>query len=296
MSTPPFLELPERTLAYELSTPRGGLAVHETLPTGERRGTAVLVPGFTGSKEDFIAVLSPLADTGYRVLAVDQKGQFESPGPDDPAAYRVDELATDLRAVVGCLGDGPVHLVGHSFGGLVCRAAVIADDTVARSLTLMSSGPAAVDGVFAQRLSLLEPVLTEYGLEGLWHAVNALDHADGKIEEPPAQIAEFLHRRFMSNAPAGLAGMALALREERDRVDDLGATGLPVLVTYGEQDDIWSPSTQAKMARRLGARDHPIRHAEHSPAAEQPAATAAVLAGFWTDADRSRRPEQPADA
>src|SRR3954470_20839418 len=53
------------------------------------RGTVLMVAGYTGSKEDFAPLLAPLADAGYRVVAIDQRGQYESPGPDDPAAYSV---------------------------------------------------------------------------------------------------------------------------------------------------------------------------------------------------------------
>lgn len=288
MSTPPFLDLPDEATASALETPRGVFAVLDTTPRAAWLGTAVLVPGFTGSKEDFIAVLSALARDGYRVIALDQRGQFETLGPGDVDAYRVDRLAADLQAVVSCLGDGPVHLVGHSFGGLVARSAVIAEPGLARSLTLMGSGPSAVTGVFAQRLELLGPVVVEHGLEGLWHAVKALEQADGTAVDHPPHIAEFLHRRFMSNAPAGLAGMARALLDEPDRVDELATTRVPVLVTYGERDDIWSPAEQSDMARRLGARHEPVARADHSPAAEQPGPTARLLTRFWSLTDRSR--------
>jgi pimeloyl-ACP methyl ester carboxylesterase len=296
VSTPPFLELPDESSSYALSTPRGSFAVIDTTPAAEPRATAVLVPGFTGSKEDFIAVLAPLAAEGYRVVALDQRGQYETPGPPEADAYRVDELAADLHAVVRCLGDGPVHLVGHSFGGLVARAAVLIDQSLARSLTLMGSGPAAVTGVFAQRLALLEPVLADHGLDGLWHAIKALERADGTAVDHPARIADFLHHRFMSNTPACLSGMARALLDEPDRVDRLAASGLPLLVTYGEHDDVWSPSEQATMARRLGARDEPIPRAEHSPAAERPGPSAALMIDFWAQADRTAGSRKTTDA
>ena len=48
------------------------------------RGTVLMVAGYTGSKEDFAPLLAPLAEAGYRVVALDQRGQYESPGPDDP--------------------------------------------------------------------------------------------------------------------------------------------------------------------------------------------------------------------
>src|SRR5919202_3166491 len=101
------------------------------LDTGPSTGpTVLLVAGFTGSKEDFAPLLSPLARAGVRAVAVDQRGQYESPGPDDPAAFSLDVLAADVLAVGRVLREespGPLHVVGHSFGGLVCRGAVLAD-------------------------------------------------------------------------------------------------------------------------------------------------------------------------
>src|ERR671927_1325751 len=76
----------------------GPLAALDTGGDGER-GTVLLVPGFTGSKEDFAPLLRPLCAAGHRVVALDQRGQFESPGPDDPARYTVAELAGDVVAV-----------------------------------------------------------------------------------------------------------------------------------------------------------------------------------------------------
>ena len=45
-------------------------------------------------------------------------------------------LADDVLAVLAGLA-GPAHLVGHSFGGLVTRAAALADPSALRSLTLI---------------------------------------------------------------------------------------------------------------------------------------------------------------
>jgi len=293
VSTPPFLDLPDHSRPYRLGTSRGQFAVVDVAPRPgtPRRATAVLVPGFTGSKEDFIAVLEPLAARGHRVLAFDQRGQFETPGPDEPEAYRVDELAADLHAVLAALGDGPVHLVGHSLGGFVARAAVLGEGQGEwRGVrTLMSSGPAAVGGQQAQRLALLEPVLREAGMAGLWQAIRALDEADGVEGPPPGPVGEFLARRFHANAPAGLVGMAAALLSEPDRVDDLARLPVPVHVTHGPDDDVWPSGEQEEMARRLAAPLSRIPGAGHSPAAEAPAATASVLAEFWASCEEPAR-------
>jgi pimeloyl-ACP methyl ester carboxylesterase len=68
---------------------------------------------------------------------------------------------------------------------------------------------------------------------------------------------------------------------EPDRVAELAATGLPVLVTHGIADDAWTPAAQADMAQRLGATHEVIDRAVHSPAIENPARTLEVLLEFW---------------
>jgi pimeloyl-ACP methyl ester carboxylesterase len=78
-----------------------------------------------------------------------------------------------------------------------------------------------------------------------------------------------------------LRGMGAALRAEPDRVDELAATGVPILVLYGAADDAWSPDVQATMASRLHARVAVIPDAMHSPAIDNPAATIAALLQFW---------------
>lgn len=116
--------LPDVARRRTLGIADGRLAALEAAPVGPApvRGVAVLSPGFTGSKEDFILLLSPLAAAGYRVIAYDQRGQYESSGPDRERAYSIALFARDLREVIGAVGNGePVHLVGHSFGGLVAR-------------------------------------------------------------------------------------------------------------------------------------------------------------------------------
>jgi len=68
---------------------------------------------------------------------------------------------------------------------------------------------------------------------------------------------------------------------EPDRVEELRATGLPVLVAHGEADDAWMPHVQEDMAKRLGARHEVIEDSIHSPAVENPPKTVAVLCSFW---------------
>lgn len=268
--------LPEGVTARTVEVPGGPLALLETAGDG---GTVLMVPGFTGSKEDFTPVLPLLADRGFRVLAVDQRGQHESPGPDDPSAYTTEALGRELLDLLDALGTGPVHLVGHSFGGLVSRAALLADPGRFRSFALMDSGPSALTGPRADALPFLRPILVEGGLQAVWEASRSMPVDPTK---PPVSedVRDFLEARFFGSSAAGLLGMSDALLSEPDRVEELRATGVPVLVLYGEGDDAWSPQVQDEMAERLGAPVVVVPQAWHSPAVENPALTAQVL-GDW---------------
>ncbi|MDH6705170.1 pimeloyl-ACP methyl ester carboxylesterase [Kitasatospora sp. MAA19] len=291
MSTPPFLTLPRCARALRLSTARGAFAALRAEPDGPVRGSALLVPGFTGSKEDFIALLEPLAAAGYRVTAVDQRGQYETGGPDDPAAYAVEALGADVRALTEALaadGGPPPHLLGHSFGGQVVREAVLAAAADGppswRSLALMSTGPGAIDPAEAARTKLLLDVLPVMGLEEIWQVMRQLEEGSGdRRQRPEPAVEEFLHRRWLANVPLALTVTGGHLVAAPDRVAELAAATaeLPVLVLSGVRDYAWPVPEQTGMAERLGARRVVVEDAGHSPNAERPAATAEALAAFW---------------
>jgi pimeloyl-ACP methyl ester carboxylesterase len=289
VSTPQFLTLPPGVRRTDIETSRGTFAALEALPGSgiSERCPALLVPGFTGSKEDFISVLQTLAGAGRRVLALDMRGQYETPGPDDASAYSCAELGADVASVIETLSE-PVHLVGHSFGGLVTRETVIAEPTLIESYTLMSSGPAAITGGREVEGRVMLAALPKVGLEHLW---STRMEPDAIARGVPSDIVAFLRQRMFMNSAAGLMGMANELLSMSDRVDELakvsGGASLPVLVLYGENDDAWAPEDQAFMAERLDARKVVIPGAAHSPAVEAPETTASALTAFWNDAERT---------
>ncbi len=169
MSTPKALQLPSGVRRLTIETSRGKFAALEALPPSgvHERQPALLVPGYTGSKEDFLLILQALAAAGRQVVAIDMRGQFETPGADDAAPYQLGALAADVAMVADWLseghdgaaspggpGSGPsgpgggrgVHLLGHSLGGLVAREVLLARAARISSLILMSSGPGALSG------------------------------------------------------------------------------------------------------------------------------------------------------
>ncbi|WP_326610492.1 alpha/beta hydrolase [Streptomyces scopuliridis] len=276
MSRPPTFVPPSCARALTLATRRGPFATLDARPAGEPRGTALMLPGFTGSKEDFIALLEPLTGAGYRVVCVDGRGQYETEGPDTEDGYAQSELAADVLAQSEALGS-PVHLLGHSLGGLIARAAVLLDPSPFVTLTLLSSGPARVSPVQRERAELLSGALKDMTMQQVWEIMRSMD--------PPEETAidgEDLRRRWLLTRPAQLIATARQLSGEPDRVNELAAVQpLPKHVMSGERDDTWPVPQLDEMALRLGARRTVIEGAQHSPNTDRPLETAAALRDFW---------------
>ncbi|MFG3104676.1 alpha/beta fold hydrolase [Streptomyces sp. NPDC048182] len=276
---------PPGARAYRLRTARGEFAVVDS-PAADGvtgRGTVLMLPGFTGSKEDFTLLHEPLAARGYRTVAVDGRGQYETPGPEhDEAAYAQPELARDALAQAAALDAGPLHLLGHSLGGQIARAAVLLDPAPFVSLTLMSSGPAQISVSQQQRVKLLRDALDTLTMAQVWEVISAM----GPPEEVggPARSPFERHRlreRWLGTAPAQLIATGRLLCTEPDRVAELAAVPLPFHVLSGAYDDTWPVPLLDEMALRLGARRTVIEGAEHSPNTDRPLPTAEAFADFW---------------
>jgi pimeloyl-ACP methyl ester carboxylesterase len=305
VSTPTSLDLPDGVRRTAIHTGRGRFAALEAIPASGvcERDTALLVPGYTGSKEDFLSVLGQLADGGRRVVAIDMRGQFETEGTDGPDGYSAAALGADILALMFAIGAG--HLLGHSYGGLIAREALLINTGLAdgasgsrdgiESLTLMSSGPGALTGPRADELRTMLAALgandthiptaaaLRAGVAELWRSYLKPQAVAAGVTDP---IVAFLSRRMLSNDPIGLVHMARHLLTAPDRTPELARmVGVPMLVLYGENDNSWSPAAQEDMAARLAASRVCIPGAEHSPAVEAPATTASALTRFWDRAE-----------
>jgi pimeloyl-ACP methyl ester carboxylesterase len=281
VSTPPLADLPPGVRRETLACRRARLAALAVGNSPE----VLLVPGFTGSKEDFISILPLLDQRNISAVAIDQLGQFESIGTDDATEYTIAKLAQDLIDIAEQMPK-PIHLVGHSLGGLVSRAAVTAQPDLFRSLVLLDSGPAAIPTQNQGLLLAFREALHGMPLDQIWQAKLALDEATG-VPIPPPELLGFLQKRWVSNNRLSLVEMIETLLTIPDSTGELAhsaqSVNLPILVAYGEGDiDLWPPELQDEMARRLSAPVISIPNAAHSPAVENPVDTAEILARFWS--------------
>jgi pimeloyl-ACP methyl ester carboxylesterase len=305
VSTLRSLQLPERVRAGWLTTARGRFAMLEAQPARgvAHRSPALLIHGFTGSKENFLPVLEPLAAAGRAVVAVDLRGHYQSPHAPDRTGYSPAALAIDVLAMAAAVAGetGAVHVVGHSLGGLIAREAALQRPESLLSLTLLGSGPASIAGERAAVLRDLvlrldptgsgpdDPARLSEVVRRAWHEEQEPQARTDGVDE---HIIAFLRERTLRSCPVSLVVLARYLLDCPDRTAELAgvvARGLSAAVVYGENDDAWPPEEQDRMAHQLGAERTCIPGAAHSPAIEAPVTTAAALTQFWNAAE-GRRP------
>lgn len=255
-----FVTIDDGPLAFQLFEP------------ARRTADAVLIHGYTGSKEDFTELAAYLSLRGYRVLTFDNRGQHESAHSARDDAYSVQALARDTIALAQWFGMEEPHLLGHSFGGLVAMQAVVQAPRAWKSLTMFCSGP----GALPNRPDLEETlqVLPAMTMEEAWFA-----QRDREAQQ--FRTYELLKRRWISSDRRSVLTHAAHLLREPSVVAEVAATGIPAHVVYGEHDDAWPLSLQDRMAADLRAVTSVIAGAGHCPNEELPEYTAQVLADFW---------------
>ena len=266
-----------------------GYSLIEPLPGTSTRGTAVLVAGYTSSYDTFNTILEPLAENGFRAIGLSQRGQPHSTGPDTVNGYELEQLGRDIHDFIATIRTRhgvtePVHLLGHSFGGVVSQEAVLQDARPFASLTLWNSGPRAFgEGAVAY------DALIEGGSRGLWVVDRTRMGLDPDIDLTGEMnvIERYYCDRLMTTKYEQLIAGAAILRDQVDRTAEIAQLGLRALVSHGAQDDAWPVDWQRDMAIALGADYVVLANAGHSSHGDRPNAAADVLAAFWSDSTTS---------
>lgn len=251
---------------------KGQLAINIFEPS-EHKGDAILIHGFTGSKEDFDQIGPLLAAGGYRVFAPDNRGIHESPHAKDASSYSMSAYARDAIEIAKHFDLKSPHLFGHSYGGTVAQRAVVAEPNLFQSLTLFCSGPYARENLGFSTI-ILEKLVGKTMQEG-W------DQFAAPMYESHRRKA-LMEKRWLANDPLAILAQAQALSTFTSVIPEVAATKIASHVIYGESDDAWPLAMQDQMAADLSAEITVIKDAGHCPNEDQPEAAAEAIADFWS--------------
>jgi len=237
------------------------------------RPTIVLVHGAFAESASWDGVIDLLADAGHRVIAV---------------ANPLRGVAADAAVVSDLVRtiDGPVVLVGHSYGGAVITNADADAGSIAGLVYVAGFAPES--GESARTLSGRFPGST------LGAAIQAVSLSDGTTDLFISQ--EHFHAQFAADVRRPQAArMAVTQRPIKPQALDepTGARPLwkelPSWFLFGEDDRGIPAALHRFMAERAGARRTiEIPGASHAIAVSEPDATAQLILDaarrLWRDA------------
>ena len=109
----------------------------------------IALSGGPGFSSHYVEGLERLAGPEFAVVTFDQRGTGRSASPPEKvSSYKLLKYVSDLESVRETVAAESVHLLGHSWGGIVAmRYATIYPERV-RSMVLVGSGPPTWEGIW----------------------------------------------------------------------------------------------------------------------------------------------------
>jgi pimeloyl-ACP methyl ester carboxylesterase len=243
-------------------------ARHVTLPDGtavrlaesgsREKPPVLLVHGWGASLYMWRDWFAPLAERGFRVVALDLPGHGLSDKPSAKGRYRLASLTAAVRETIAAIGLVRPHVVAQSMGGTIALDLAVSGDPALGRLVLVN--PACFGHVhllpLAQRASpeVVEPMLAR--LVPRW----VVDRAHRRVYGDPSLItAEDVDQYW---APSQFPGYAPAMR----RLLHEFTWTRPSLSTMVERLRTLTPPTSPPLVV-LGTRDRLVRDARPYAAA-----------------------------
>ncbi|MEM9515677.1 MAG: alpha/beta hydrolase, partial [Actinomycetota bacterium] len=118
-----------------------GVRIHVRIDGRPDDPAVMLLHGYLGTGEAWVANVTPLIERGLRVIRPDHRGHGSSTHTADETAYTFNHLYLDTIALADALDLEQFHLVGHSMGGLVAQLVAIRDPHRLHSLVLVDCSP-----------------------------------------------------------------------------------------------------------------------------------------------------------
>lgn len=201
----------------------------------------------------------------HHVVALDLPGHGRSAPA--PHSSGIVELAHDVATVIDDLGPLPVHVVGHSFGGMVAQELAISYPDRVRSLALAATATSFSDE-------------TRDYLRGHGSAVSSQGMSAALPSLPLSLASETLQRRpdLLERLTKTILAMdpdvyAAAWNEiaSFDASDRLGSIRCPSLLLVGDEDRNTPPAASTELANAIpGAEMVVIPGASHMVPMEAP--------------------------
>lgn len=230
---------------------------------GDPAAAPVVLLGSFGSDLSMWAPQIEALSAVAHVVTVDHRGHGKSPAPQGP--YTIDELGTDIVALLDDLGLGAVHFAGLSLGGAVGQWLAAHHPERVRTLTLLCTSAAFTPaGPWHDRAATVR----SEGVASIAESIVDRWFTPALRDRDPALVARHVEM-VKSTSDEGYAACCEALATWDGR-PDLTRIAAPTLVVAGEQDPATPPATMRELAAAItGAAFHVVDPGAHLANVEQ---------------------------
>ena len=210
--------------------------------------TVVFLHGIGADSESFAFQLEAFATAGYHAVSWDMPGYGRSP-PLTPMTFS--GLAKRLHQLLEELNVSPVHVVGHSIGGMIVQQLARTEQEKLQTMVLAQTSPAfgSKDGEFQRKFiaERLQPLLQQ----GQSMTDIATEVLPSLVGVDPDKKGVELAQKCMSRVPSDSYVAAVKCLVEFEGRDHLPFIGVPTLVLAGENDSNAPVSMMEKMAKKI---------------------------------------------
>ena len=237
--------------------------------------------------------LEPLAET-HELILYDQRLSGRSAPEVDSASVRLQTYVDDIEALRATLGLGRIHLMGHSWGGLLAMSYAIRYGDNLKSLILLNSlSPSAA--LWQQE----EQALAEFVTDADRAEMQTIRRTEAFAQQRPEAIAELLrtsfkaqfHDRSLINelriyvpddytSRSAQFGYMMADLRGFDLREALTGVDVPTLIIYGAAEPAAEIAGTALDQRLPNSELVVIENSGHFPFIEQPDTLFAALLEF----------------
>jgi pimeloyl-ACP methyl ester carboxylesterase len=229
----PERAMPEIPPPQELQVQANDVTLYARIAgNAEAGGVLIALHGGPGNSSDYMVSLEQLASAEFAVVTYDQRGTGQSTEPAE--GYAMHNYVADLDAVRQAVGAETVHLLGHSWGGLVVLRYAAAHPQSVRSIILMGSGVLTPEAAQAGQANRAQRIvaLQEQGV--IPRTITALAHLlPAYFSDPSFEMPDELKNMHYTPAVEQMTWAALAGYDFAAGLDGLDQ---PVLVLWGEDD------------------------------------------------------------
>ncbi len=200
----------------------------------------ILLHGFTGSSDNWLALLEPFA-AHFQVVLIDLPGHGRSASPPHSDRYTMQSVSCDLLAIFQALHLPSVNLLGYSMGGRLALYMAVQHPSYIQSLILESASPGLESSAQRQlRIESDNQLALEIEESGIAIFVQRWQQLPlfATQQVLPAEQKERLYQQRLNNSATGLANSlrGMGAGQQPSLWSALEAVQLPVLILAGELD------------------------------------------------------------